>query len=349
MVNALNCNMDAVPLRSNVHSFVLRTFGTNYGQCIRDGFSEAKVRHNITNAGVCTRIIQRYCPTDFHDDTLLICHELLHGNFRKYLDEQIEIGSITPQENSAQSVNITSDHEHILTKLAFLLNRRSVKPTVNTTDILAAFINERLCTQATQRAFDNCSQSYIDMCLNSKASVIKSIRLSMAHIGAILERDPDVKVLYLIRDPRAIAQSRISTKLSARTARMRNYNSIAKEEKLINEANLLCRKMSDDLRKFDVLQKRYPNSLKQVVYENIARSPFQHYEDMYIFAGLNRTRSMVKWLKGRVSSERNNSDFGTKRQNATETSLKWKTTIDRTALKIATNLCKDTLSRMGYQ
>ena len=58
----------------------------------------------------------------------------------------------------------------------------------------------------------NITPSDARSCLAHGAVLAKVLRLKMKEIKALLTFDPEVKVIYLVRDPRAISVSRAKAK-----------------------------------------------------------------------------------------------------------------------------------------
>ena len=51
-------------------------------------------------------------------------------------------------------------------------------------------------------------------CFSANVSVAKTVRLSMKMAGSLLQKDPKVKVIHLVRDPRGVLHSREITQLT---------------------------------------------------------------------------------------------------------------------------------------
>ncbi|OWF53613.1 carbohydrate sulfotransferase 5-like [Mizuhopecten yessoensis] len=97
-------------------------------------------------------------------------------------------------------------------------------------------------------------------CRLSKQRVVKSIRISLQLTKAILEKIKHLKVIHLIRDPRAILQSR------------RSIGEFM-QESFIPNVKQLCHRMSRDIDEVRALQDVYPGRIYPLRYECLAERP----------------------------------------------------------------------------
>ena len=59
----------------------------------------------------------------------------------------------------------------------------------------------------------NCIPFLNRTCSSANVNVVKTVRLSMKQAEALLQEDPEVKVIHLVRDPRGVLRSRQVTRV----------------------------------------------------------------------------------------------------------------------------------------
>ena len=66
------------------------------------------------------------------------------------------------------------------------------------------------------RAWQRCKHRLDAKCKQAAIRVVKTVRLTMAQARDVMARVPDVKIVYLLRDPRGIVYSRRRARVFAR-------------------------------------------------------------------------------------------------------------------------------------
>ena len=155
----------------------------------------------------------------------------------------------------------------------------------------------------------------------------------MEHVEELLKHDPDIKVIYSVRDPRGIINSRFNV----------NY----KYPKSLVNPNSLCSLMAHDLKLFHELKLRHPNSLYLNYYEKLAVDPVGVSDDIYRFLGVPKSPAINDWIK-KMKTGKDGSVFGTDRENPEKTAYAWKTSMKVKDINNITITCRPVLSLLGY-
>ena len=161
-----------------------------------------------------------------------------------------------------------------------------------------------------------------NMCRNRKLVAYKGLRLSMKQTQQFLEYDPDMFVLYLVRDPRSIVASRFQLNL--------RFN-----RDPVIEAKYLCKKMLNDLKEYKLISKLYKGALKLVKYEDLIKNPKDIVSEVFRFLDHSvSSTSKVGYLQAADAIEAQ--------------ATKWKRQFDAKIQQDMTDVCWDVLIELDY-
>ena len=148
----------------------------------------------------------------------------------------------------------------------------------------------------------------------------------MRHVGNMLEKDPDMYVIYFVRDPRSIVSSRLATHLMYR----------ASARSPVKEAEYLCAKMMDDIRAYKRLIGIYEGALKYVRYEDLTENPADIIPSLYQFLNHSVPASVQD-----IIAKDHVMDGDMQKQ-------KWRNHIPRKLHKAMYSVCSKVTSELGY-
>lgn len=154
--------------------------------------------------------------------------------------------------------------------------------------------------------------SYLEeKCRNSILRIVKSIRISFQLAEDILEKIEDLKIIHIIRDPRAILQSR-------------SHISDFLPEAFSPNARSLCRRMREDIGAVQRVHILHPNRVFPLRYECLAQYPESVLRNLYDDMSIKYISKTDKWIqayaKGATKSPQNYSIDHDSRQNVTTAS-----------------------------
>jgi len=145
----------------------------------------------------------------------------------------------------------------------------------------------------------HCNHHVKNLCERSALRSIKTVRLDMDTVQLLLQRLPNLRVLHLIRDPRAVALSRKNRTWSS--------GHPAKKDILLS-ADLYCQVVVRDILRRQQLQDLFPGSFMQMIYEDFTDDPLSVTENIYQFlnmtvpesvrvfvTSMTRTSAVSKW------------------------------------------------------
>ncbi|XP_060062625.1 carbohydrate sulfotransferase 4-like [Ylistrum balloti] len=165
----------------------------------------------------------------------------------------------------------------------------------------------------------NCSRKYLSLCSQHGSIVSKMPRISIGLASKLLNRLPNLKIVHLLRDPRAIMNSR------------KKYDWTPVPSGAIS----LCYKMFDDVLEAEKVKTAYPTRLYTVYYEDMVMEPLETFEKIYNFTGYNFDANE----KTRILD---------KMQNSTRIAKAWRNGIDDKILRETNKACTRLYPRLGY-
>lgn len=192
----------------------------------------------------------------------------------------------------------------------------------------------------TTQLWRHCAANMTNFCRQKyKVTAVKSIRLTIARAVEAMRKDPKMKLVHLVRDPRGVLLSR--------------YNiGFADFQKLQREASLLCRKFQEDLDHApppgDPLKPRYV----LVRYEDIAAAPLNHTHHLYRLVGLVPSREVLETVRRMMASAKRISKCPSCRPtqlNSTEVAQAWRQTLTLEQVRLISKECADVMRRLGYR
>ena len=165
----------------------------------------------------------------------------------------------------------------------------------------------------------------------------KIVRLRLNLTRQLLEDPslPDLKILYLVRDPRATMNSRLSS-----------VKWCSSSPDCIN-AGRLCNDLHSDLDAFEALSQVYPSRVALIKYETLANMPQMTFRAIFDFAGLTFTRR-IQELVLRHTSRNEEQPWSTVRKSSERVNL-WKAKLSKEKIADIQLVCASVLARLGYQ
>ena len=135
----------------------------------------------------------------------------------------------------------------------------------------------------------NCVNQIKDQCDQSEFISMKTVRLSMEFVDKLLQFIPDLKVIHMIRDPRPVALSRyLSEFVRGVYASGPNRTVLA--------AQLYCQDLIRDLQISKQLKTKYPHTILEVYFEELATFPELIAARIYEFIGRPLKQEVKDWI-----------------------------------------------------
>ena len=190
---------------------------------------------------------------------------------------------------------------------------------------------------ATKRA---CLHVMERFCKVARHRVTKILRLSVDNLENILVRNPNIKVIHLFRDPRAVINSRLTTDWYY----LKDNTNDTDFKAIRRNADGLCRRMTHDLKTGLKLRSKFPKRFAFLLYEDIYSNLQNKASHLYRYIGMTEPDKNDKYL--------NLSDIGkyehTVVKRSSDFSSWWRTHLSFGAAKAVEDVCSNVFNLFNY-
>lgn len=188
-------------------------------------------------------------------------------------------------------------------------------------------------------SIDHCLSVLTTACTESNSHVIKTIRFLLHMSEPFLHRDPTVKFILYVRDPRGTILSRWDLE--------KKRNQSRKDHLL--EADALCRRLLYDHQEFQRLKEEYPDNFYMVRYEELSTEPITSVSKLYAFLGRNVPTEVLNWIPENTNSASNKTGgLATGHRNSSAVASRWKWALTTDEKALITSQCGEILKLYSY-
>lgn len=166
--------------------------------------------------------------------------------------------------------------------------------------------------------------------------LVKTVRLRLNLTQLFLNDEKmNIKVIFLVRDPRAIMSSR--------------YNSVSwcSDKPDCSSPEILCSDLQGDLKVATALSQIYPDRFMRVKYEDLATAPHQEIRRLMTFLGMEYSADIAAFVQEHTQEELN-SPWSIKRKSSDRISL-WKKQLPLQEVHTIQNACESVLKTLNYE
>ncbi|KAK1333762.1 hypothetical protein QTO34_006149 [Cnephaeus nilssonii] len=192
-----------------------------------------------------------------------------------------------------------------------------------------------------------------EACRRKEHMALKAVRIRQLEFLQPLAEDPrlDLRVIQLVRDPRAVLASRM-------VAFAGKYETWKKwlaegQDRLREEEVQRLRGNCESIRVSAELGLRQPAWLRGrymlVRYEDVARRPLQKARDMYRFAGIPLTPQVEDWIQKNTQAPRDSSGIYSTQKNSSEQFEKWRFSMPFKLAQVVQDACGPAMRLFGYK
>ena len=193
---------------------------------------------------------------------------------------------------------------------------------------LKPYIDRLKCYTAAKQS-STCVRSFEKVCNTHRLRTTKVHRLSMQSVETIIQRIPDIYIVFYVRDPRGTFVSRIKNRGMPIGA--------------------LCRQMEQDHQIYTKLKLKYPKSLHMMRYEDLAIQQEEALQDLFGFLDEPIPEATRKHMTSITSANSNGGRMGVKRSDSEKTANAWRQKIKKDIHEESKTECAKVLQLLGYE
>ena len=207
----------------------------------------------------------------------------------------------------------------------------STNPELPTDNPSSMFEKYRVClAQTHSRLAALCMPILENSCNARKVRVTKLVRANMQTMELALRKDPHLKVLHLIRDPRGVALSRLNMFSPSARGHYSSINAPDKYTSLTREAEFYCRSVISDVKSRLRLEQSFPNRTFEIIFDDMVIDLESHARNIFQFLRLSAPPTIKQWI--RTSSQT---------KTAAEIAESWMTTLNFQSNRHIVESCKE--------
>ncbi|XP_006889029.1 PREDICTED: carbohydrate sulfotransferase 3-like [Elephantulus edwardii] len=192
-----------------------------------------------------------------------------------------------------------------------------------------------------------------EACHRKEHMALKAVRIRQLEFLQPLAEDPrlDLRVIQLVRDPRAVLASRMVA-FAGKYETWKRWLSEGQDQLQEEEVQRL-RNNCESIRLSAELGLRQPAWLRGrymlVRYEDVARWPLQKAREMYRFAGIPLTPQVEDWIQKNTQAARDGSGIYSTQKNSSEQFEKWRFSIPFKLAQVVQAACGRAMHLFGYR
>lgn len=184
-----------------------------------------------------------------------------------------------------------------------------------------------------------CTDMLRNLCLESKRRVFKTIRTPLVWLKELMDEFPTMKIVHLVRDPRAVIMSQ------------RRFGECSRDKHggIAGCSKRLCSSLEEDLTSAEMFSKLYPGRIFTLKYEDLALTPGEKTKELYDFLDMNYTDKIKNYVVN-ITMSGNNASYmlDSVRPDSRVIVDKWRTNISDVTLEIVQIMCKYVMRKLSY-
>ena len=186
------------------------------------------------------------------------------------------------------------------------------------------------------RLIQICASKLKRVCEQSSIRIIKTIRMQLNQISHFLDEFEWLKIVHLVRDPRATLHSQ--KQFSNCDEKHGGIEGCAKEH---------CRRQENDLEEFNSLARKHPGRISRVLYEDIATKPIETSRTLFDFIGATFTPLAQEYIYNiTLAGNEDNGVIETTRKNSSAHIDAWKITMKADFVNVTNKHCDFVLKQL---
>ncbi|KAK2901282.1 hypothetical protein Q8A67_009397 [Cirrhinus molitorella] len=232
---------------------------------------------------------------------------------------------------------------------------------------VVGMVDEKVCRKCPPQSL----QMLEEECLKYNTIVIKGVRILDVNVLAPLMEDPslNLKVIHLVRDPRAVANSRIKSRhglirenlqvVRSRDPKLRRVPFVDPNHKMnkkdgsdyhsIGAMEVICEQMSRTLKTALHPPSWFKGKYMTVRYEDLVENPIKTVRNVYRFVNLSANHDIEIFAMNMTTGPNaSTKPFIVSSRNATQAASAWRTVLNYQQIRQVEEYCQHAMSLLGY-
>ena len=193
----------------------------------------------------------------------------------------------------------------------------------------------KMCRQNKSQNLEGCLKAAEANCRSAEHRVVKLLRMTMDNLEILLQRNKNLKIIHLFRDPRGIINSHIKTGWFV------NDRDIKEPDFVRKDAGVMCDRMVIDLKAGTILQEKYPDRIKFIQYEDLESILKDKVPVLNEFVGMKYEKKQAALIRRFFEPKRHSDKKGFHAYSYRNT-LPWDT------VRVVDSECSELLKQLGY-
>ena len=189
-------------------------------------------------------------------------------------------------------------------------------------------------------AKSECLRQLEEVCKNKTHRVLKVLRLSFSSFQPLMEINPKLKIIHLVRDPRAIVHSRLYSRFYP-VERPRKNDSLERN---------ICEKMLTDINDVIKLKTNYPGRVLVLYYEDLIENMHIRLKEIYYKLNLTYDKDEVETLS-KINVNKSPPEMGSSftKDRKHDNAFWWRMYITWEEVQRIDKWCGDIYKVLGYK
>ncbi|XP_045202965.2 uncharacterized protein LOC123556378 [Mercenaria mercenaria] len=190
-------------------------------------------------------------------------------------------------------------------------------------------LSQTLQNPVVEKNIQSCLPRLIDRCRNATTRLTKYIRMTMEMVEGLLDKVGNLRVIHLLRDPRAMMDSQLR----------KNDMNVKSFPVFQRRTRYMCTRMNMDLDIAEKLKKSYPGQIFTLRYEDLVDDPLKTSQKLFNFIDIPFTSADKKFITS--------TSIETVKDSKYRASV-WRSHITSEHLNVVNRYCYKLYNTLGY-